>query len=196
MSNIKVQSKRVEPSRAESDSARLGICVRYAFTYAVPLQKWPQLFAARAYRHVAFVLLRFCTWIFLQPPIRSWTWLQKPIFHRIQRYILRREILSTFHTRVDHRSVRHFCIAFTPKLPLPLRRSPPKVNTPIPSPTPLTTPNGIRIQSAVLPLLTRANRQMGQVKALSHERSAHIERRANNITKTGSRQALESEAKN
>jgi len=36
---------------------------------------------------------------------------------------------------------------FTPpkKLPLPLRRSPPKSNTPIPSPTPLTTPNGIRI---------------------------------------------------
>jgi len=29
---------------------------------------------------------------------------------------------------------------FTPKLPLPLRRSPPKSNTPIPSPTPLTTP--------------------------------------------------------
>ena len=33
---------------------------------------------------------------------------RKPIVHRIQRYILRREILSTFHTRVDHRSVRHF----------------------------------------------------------------------------------------
>jgi len=30
---------------------------------------------------------------------------------------------------------------FSPKLPLPLRRSPPKSNTPIPSPTPLTTPN-------------------------------------------------------
>ena len=41
-----------------------------------------------------------------------------------------------------------------PKLPLPLRRSPPKFNTPIPSPTPLTTPNGIQIQSAVLPQLT------------------------------------------
>jgi len=29
----------------------------------------------------------------------------KPILHRIQRYILRREILSIFHTRVDRRSV-------------------------------------------------------------------------------------------
>jgi len=36
-----------------------------------------------------------------------------------------------------------------PNLPLPLRRSPPTSNTPIPRPTLLTTPNGIRIQSAV-----------------------------------------------
>ena len=36
---------------------------------------------------------------------------------------------------------------FTPKQPLPLRRSPPKSNIPIPSPTPLTTRNGILIQS-------------------------------------------------
>ena len=34
--------------------------------------------------------------------------IRKTIVHRIQRYILRREILSTFHTRVDHRSVCHF----------------------------------------------------------------------------------------
>jgi len=84
----------------------------------------------------------------------------KPIIHRILRYIPHREILSTFHTQVDHRSVRHFCIVFTPKQPLPLRRSPPKSNTPIPSPIPLTTSNGIQIQSAVLPLLTCADRQM------------------------------------
>jgi len=38
-----------------------------------------------------------------------------------------------FHTRVDNRSIRHFCIVFTPKLLLPLRRSPQKSNTPIPS---------------------------------------------------------------
>jgi len=49
-----------------------------------------------------------------------------------------------------------------------LRRSPPKSNTPIPSPTPLTTPNGIRIQSAVLPQLTVADRQMGQTNVLYH----------------------------
>jgi len=45
--------------------------------------------------------------------------IRKPILHRIQRSILFREILSTLHTRVDNRSIRHFCIVFTPKLPLP-----------------------------------------------------------------------------
>ena len=40
------------------------------------------------------------------------------------------------------------------KLPLSLRRSPPPSNTPIPRPTPFTTPNGIQIQSAVLPQYT------------------------------------------
>jgi len=59
--------------------------------------------------------------------------IRKGIRHRIQRCNLRGEIMSTFHTWVDHRSVRHFCIVFTPKLPLPLRRSPPKVNTPDPT---------------------------------------------------------------
>ena len=149
--------------------------------------------------------------------------IRKPIRHRIQRCNLLREILSTFHTLVDHRSVRHFPIqmnrAKMPKnarnharnSPFPLRhvdfhltheclgppthhtkrqldrcthfhtttqQSPhwlqwdaakslpncpslqrplPKSNTPIPSPTPLTTPNGIRMQSAVLPLLTCAD---------------------------------------
>ena len=74
--------------------------------------------------------------------------IRKPIIHRILWYIPRREMLSTFHTWVDNRSIRHFCIAFTPKLPLPLRRSPPKSNTPIPSPTPLTTQRASRsIQS-------------------------------------------------
>ena len=40
------------------------------------------------------------------------------------------------------------------KWPLLLQRSPPPCNTPIPRPTPLTTPNGIQIQSAVLPQYT------------------------------------------
>jgi len=43
---------------------------------------------------------------------------------------------------------------FTPKTALPLRWSPPTSNTPIPRPTPLIIPNGIRIQSAVLPQYT------------------------------------------
>jgi len=54
----------------------------------------------------------------------------------------------------------------------------------MPSPTPLTTPNGIGIQLAVLPQFTRADRQMGQTNAQQHERSARYsdrERRANNI---------------
>jgi len=40
-----------------------------------------------------------------------------------------------------------------------LRRSPPKSNTPITRLTPLTTPNGIQIQSAVSSQLTFADRQ-------------------------------------
>ena len=69
-----------------------------------------------ASRYVAFVLLRFCTWISLQPhfDLEHDYIIRKPIWHRIQRCNLRREILSTFHTRVDHRSVpwsvRHFSI--------------------------------------------------------------------------------------
>jgi len=70
--------------------------------------------------------------------------IRKSILHRIERYNLRREILSTFHTLVNNRSIRHFCIVLTPKLPLPLRQSPPKSNTPIPSPTPLTTQTASR----------------------------------------------------
>ena len=35
----------------------------------------------------------------------------------------------------------------------------------------LTTPKSIRIQLAVLPLLTCADQQMGQAKLLSHKRS-------------------------
>jgi len=43
---------------------------------------------------------------------------------------------------------------FTPKMSLPFRRSLLPPNTPIPRPTPLTIPNGIRIQLAVLPQYT------------------------------------------
>jgi len=92
--------------------------------------------------------------------------IRKPLVHRIQRYIRHREILSTFHTRVDNRSIRHFCILFTPKLPLPLQWSPPKSNTALPSPTPLNTPNCITIHLRVSPLLTCADKQMVQAKVL------------------------------
>jgi len=129
---------------------------------------------ARVYRRVASVLLRFALEFLFNPQfdLEPNYIIRKPLLRRIQRYILRREILSFFHTRVDNRSIRHFCIVFTPKLPLPLRQSPPKSNTPIPSPTPLTTPNGIRIQSAMLSLLTCADGHMGQAKAPSHKRFA------------------------
>jgi len=40
--------------------------------------------------------------------------IRKGIRQRIQQCNLCREILSTFYTRVDNRSIRHFCIVFTP----------------------------------------------------------------------------------
>ena len=45
------------------------------------------------------------------------------------------------------------CLTFTPTLPLPSTIFTPS-NTPIPRPTPLTTPKGIQIQSAILPQYT------------------------------------------
>ena len=79
-----------------------------------------------------------------------------------------------------------------PKLPVPLRRSPPKSNTPIPSRTPLTTPNAIQIQSAVLPLLTcadRSGRTNGTDECSIHHISAPLyrERRAKNTARTSER---------
>ena len=50
--------------------------------------------------------------------------------------------------------LQYGCPTFTPKLPLPLRQSPPLSNTPIPQPTPLTIPNSIQIQSAIFPQST------------------------------------------
>ena len=55
------------------------------------------------------------------------------------------------------------CPYLPSKLPFPLRLSPPPSYTPISRSTPLTTPNGIRIQSAVLPqytFRTQTDRQM------------------------------------
>jgi len=92
--------------------------------------------------------------------------IRKGIWRRIQRYTVRTEILPIFQTRVDNRSTCHFCILFTPKLPLPLRRSAPKSSTLLPSQTPLTTPNGTKIHPRVWPLLTCADRQMVHAKRL------------------------------
>ena len=168
--------------------------------------------------------------------------IRKPLLHRILRYIPHREILSTFHTRVENRSVpwsvrhvaieingaeftqnaenharnslfplrhvdfhlTHECLGpphssrqttarslyalshndatksplvtigrrkFTPMQTAPSPSTitrPPKSNTPIPSPTPLTTPNGIRIQSAILPQYRCADRQMALTTGQSH----------------------------
>jgi len=52
------------------------------------------------------------------------------------------------------------CPKFTPKLTLPLWRSPPLSNTPTHRPAPLTIPNGIWIHSSVLPQISfRTDRQ-------------------------------------
>ena len=64
---------------------------------------------------------------------------RKPIVRRIQRYILRREILSTFQTQVDHQSVRHSAL-YSPQTPLPLWRSSPKCNTHDTKPDPTQHP--------------------------------------------------------
>jgi len=45
--------------------------------------------------------------------------IRKPLVCRIQRYIRHREILSTFHTRVDNRSIRHFAFYSPPNCPFP-----------------------------------------------------------------------------
>jgi len=68
------------------------------------------------------------------------------------------------------------------KLPLTFRRSPPPSNTPIPQLTPLSTPNGIHVQSAVLPQYTlrtdrptdrQTDRQMGLATSLYQEPAAY-----------------------
>jgi len=71
-------------SRAESkDSGRLGLACAL---YAVPLQKWlpPTALLLPPNRHVVFVLLRFCTLISLQPPLRSWTYVYHKKANRTQ----------------------------------------------------------------------------------------------------------------
>jgi len=127
-----------------------------------------------------------------------------PVKHRFQRYLVRTEILSIFHVRVEYISVqkiRHSAHSNQrllkcrkiPKEPLPLGLRGPSSNTPISPPTPFTIPNGIRIQSAVLPQYTsrtdrqtqthtrtgrRARRQVSKISA--YARYTDRDRRANN----------------
>ena len=108
-------------------------------------------------------------------------WCHITIHRHFRWYILRVEIFSTFHALVEYKNTLKNAIqttranppktslfncstcliqpfysplhspcqtTFTPKLPLPLRRSSPHLIHP------LSTPNGIQIQSAVLPQYT------------------------------------------
>jgi len=79
--------------------------------------------------------------------------IRNPIIHRIQQYIPRREILSTFHTRVECISQRHYaywnqCMPRCrksqkpcQKQTLPLEACGLPSNPWMSGPTPLTTPN-------------------------------------------------------
>ena len=125
MSNIKVQGKRVVPSRAESGSARLGD-LAYASVCGCMLCRC-KMTAGHSYSlHGPIAMLHLFCYVFAheflfnpQFDLEPDYIIRKGIRHRIQRCNLRREILSTFHTRVGDRSVRHFCIVFTPNCPFP-----------------------------------------------------------------------------
>jgi len=70
-------AKRVEPREIRLDSGRRMHPYAAVCSAMRPLQYDCLAIAirSRAYYHVASVLLRICTWISLQPPIQSWTWL-------------------------------------------------------------------------------------------------------------------------
>ena len=101
-----------ESSRVERfGSTRLGVCVVcvYVCFAAAKMTAGRQLFSC--YRPIA--MLRLFCYVFaheflfnphldLEPDYI----IRKPIFHRIQRCNLSREILSTFHTRVDSHTSR------------------------------------------------------------------------------------------
>jgi len=64
-------------------------------------------------------------------------------------------------------------LSTSPKLPLPIQWLPSPSNTPIPRPTPLTNPNGIKTHSSFLPQYTfrtdrQTNQQMGSATGLHH----------------------------
>jgi len=101
------------------------------------------------------------------PPIQNLTrQYQAPPNYHPQRHP---DPLSRFATIPHSRPHKHplnfplatmQCPKLTPKLPLLLRRSPPKSNTPIQSPRPTVIPNCVPIHSAILPgCQMRTNRQ-------------------------------------
>jgi len=105
-------------------------------------------------RHVACVVLRFCTWICLQRPLRSWIWLYRKKANSTQISTICSvlgNIVNFSHTSRTHfsRHVAHWkelganaekCQKPCQKQRLPLARGLPS-NTRMPGPTPLTMPN-------------------------------------------------------
>ena len=104
----------------------------------------------------------------LKPPFN----LQHVDSHLIHQCLVRPHPLSQMKAQSVHALQHNYATksllatmgrpTFTPKTAPSLRRSPPKSNTPIFRLTPLTTPNGTPMQSAVSPQYTFADRQMGQ----------------------------------
>ena len=96
----------------------LGVCVHMP-VYAV-LQQMSACYSYSLHGRIAiFRLFRFLHMNFSSTPkfdLGPDYIIRKGIRQRIY---LHREILSTYHTRVDNRPIRHFCIVFTPKRPFP-----------------------------------------------------------------------------
>jgi len=79
-----------------------------------------------------------------------------------QLYIVCTEILSTFHTQVEPKTLKNAIQvngAKTQPTPIPFRECQPLSNTPIPQSTTLTTPNSIHSQSPILPQNTLQTKQ-------------------------------------
>ena len=143
--------------------------------------KWLHTYRRLCHRHVTLILCNglllsmifawndcyFCK-LFVNPTSISNLTIS---LEGLQWYIVRTEILSTFHARVEYISVKKYAVQTSgnekcPKPPLPLGARRPPFNTPIPRPTLLTTRNGIRNQSLVLPQYTfrtiqQTDQQMG-----------------------------------
>jgi len=111
-------------------------------------------------RHIA--LLHFCQLLSYSSIDLEFEYIfGKPMKCRFQRCIVLTEILSNFHARVEYISVTKYAIETvepmgqtTPKSIHSLEARGPLSNTWMPGVTPFTTPNNIRIKSAILPQYT------------------------------------------